>query len=169
MSPLFMLAHLELRRVLATDVDHRFELGDCLRLQLLTGGLALGVLAVVGTVWLPAEVGLLLAVGIKRMFESLGDVVFGAFQRLHREGRIATSLAVRSAADVGVVIAVYSIIRNLTVAMLAAGAVSLIVLLALDLPVAERHSRATFSRSRDRRGPLVVGLYSAPAGATAMM
>jgi O-antigen/teichoic acid export membrane protein len=169
MAPLFMLAHLGLRRVLATDVDHRFELGDCLRLQMLTGGLAIGVLAIVGAVWLPADVGLLLAVGVKRMFESLGEVVFGAFQRLHQEGRIAMSLAVRSAADVGVVIAVYSISRNLTVAVLAASATSLLVLVALDLPVAQRHSHTTFSRSSGRRGLLGLGAYSAPAGATAMM
>ena len=169
MSPLFMLAHLELRRVVATDVDQRFELGDGLRLQLLTGGLAIGALAIVGWVWLPAEAGLLLAVGVKRLFESLGEVVFGAFQRRHREARIATSLAVRSAADVGVVVAVYSISRSLTVAVLAASAASLLVLVALDLPAAERHSSATVWRSRGRRGPLALGAYSAPAGVTAMM
>ncbi|HZO41852.1 MAG TPA: hypothetical protein VFE97_21715 [Methylomirabilota bacterium] len=168
-APLFMLAHLELRRVFATDVDHRFELGDGLRLQLVAGCLAIGVAMIAGALWLREDAGLLLAVGAKKLLESLGEVTFGAFQRLHREGRIAASLALRAAADVGLVLTVYTITENLTLAILAAGAASALVLIVHDLPAAEAGAPGTVSGASRWRAMVGLGAYSAPAGVTAML
>jgi O-antigen/teichoic acid export membrane protein len=78
-------------------------------------------------------------------------------------------MALRSLADVGVILTVYGISGNLVLAVLLASITSAIVLVICDVPVAVRHSEVIFARSFRWRELLRLTVYGAPAGITATM
>lgn len=97
-APVFLLASLQLRSILATDAREQFRFMDYAALRTLAMLLALlatGLLAPRDSADAFATVAF---IALAKSFEGLSDVFYGQHQRLERMDRVATSLALRGAA-----------------------------------------------------------------------
>lgn len=133
-APVAMLAHLNLRAVLATDVGARRRFSDYLTVRLGVSGLGLAAMAMMALVF--GQSGNMAAVifltGLAQMSETLSDAYYGAMQRRDEMDRIARSMMARgilSATAFGVVLWMSG---NLVWAVAAAAAGRLSVLFAYD-------------------------------------
>src|SRR3954471_24801543 len=77
-APLFLLANLRLRTVLATDVDQSRPFTDYLLVRLLTTGAAL--VASIGIAFVTGNL-VVAALGFSKSVESISDLYYGAMQR----------------------------------------------------------------------------------------
>jgi O-antigen/teichoic acid export membrane protein len=108
-APVAMLAHLNLRAVLATDVDGRHRFGDYMPVRFGVSGVALAAmaglaLAIGGSGEMAAVIFL---TGLAQTSETVSDAYYGAMQRREEMDRIARSMMVRgvlSALAFGVVL-----------------------------------------------------------------
>ncbi len=133
-APVAMLAHLNLRAVLATDVSGRRLFSDYLTVRLGVSGLALAAMAALALVF--GRSGDMAAVifltGLAQTSETVSDAYYGAMQRRDEMDRIARSMMVRgvlSAAAFGIVLWMSG---NLAWAVAATAAGRLLVLVAYD-------------------------------------
>lgn len=95
--PVFMLCNLRLREVQATDARGQFRFRDFLAVRVVT---SLFALLAVGALlpWLgkPREtILIILLVGVAKTVESLGDIIYGLFQKYEQMHRVATSLLLK--------------------------------------------------------------------------
>lgn len=131
-APVTMLAHLNLRAVIATDVAAKHPFGDYFSVRIgvtLAGLVAIALLA--------AGDWVILAVGVAQSAENISDAFYGSLQRRERMDRIARSMMARallSALALGVVLWQTRSIVAATAALAAARIVSLLV---FDVPGAE--------------------------------
>jgi O-antigen/teichoic acid export membrane protein len=104
-APVFLLASLQLRSILATDAQEQFRFMDYAALRvlaMLTAMLAVGLLAPRDSADTFATVAF---IGLAKSFEGLSDVFYGQHQRLERMDRVARSLIFRGAAGlIGIVV-----------------------------------------------------------------
>jgi O-antigen/teichoic acid export membrane protein len=136
--PVIMLANLNLRSVLTTDVGRRLDFGHYLGFRLITSVLALIIIAAIvllaGHSREPAQVVLMVAVA--QIVEAVSDVYYGLFQLRERMDRIAVGPA--SLVVMGVLVfatgSVFWGAFGLAMARLA-------VLLLYDIPVSIRGER----------------------------
>jgi len=133
-APVAMLAHLNLRAVLATDVDGRHRFSDYLAVRFGVSGLALAAMAVLALVF--GRSGDLAAVifltGLAQTSETVSDAYYGAMQRRDEMDRIARSMMARgclTAATFGVALWMSG---NLVSAVASMAAARLLVLAAYD-------------------------------------
>jgi O-antigen/teichoic acid export membrane protein len=136
-TPAVMLAHLNLRAVLATDVHEAHSFGDYLAARLAATGLSLAAIAVVAIVsgQSGTMVAAILVMALSQSVENVSDIYYGAMQRRDEMARIARSMIARglvSAAGFGIAL---WITGNLVWALVAMTAGRLAVLLAFDRPV----------------------------------
>ena len=129
--PVSMLAHLNLRSVLATDVSGRHSFGDYLVVRLAVSGAAIVVLAVVALAAPHVWAATMLA-GLALAIENISDLYYGALQRRDRLDRIARSLIARGALTVAALGPVLWLTGDLLVALLASVFVRVAVLLLYD-------------------------------------
>jgi O-antigen/teichoic acid export membrane protein len=135
-TPVMMLAHLNLRAVLATDVARRHPFGDYLAVRL--GASAVGILAVA---WQAAASGrsrglaaMILLAGLAQSSEAVSDIFYGAMQRRGEMPSIGRSMMARglfSMAAFGVTL--YGL-GDLAWALAAMAAARVAVLVAYDWP-----------------------------------
>jgi O-antigen/teichoic acid export membrane protein len=101
-SPVCMLGHLNLRSVLATDIEHKYAFGDYLRLRLIVSAATVALVAVAGIaaprVWAATTL-----MGIAFSIENISDLYYGAQQRRERLDVIAKSMIGRGALSVALV------------------------------------------------------------------
>jgi len=97
-TPIVLLAGLQLRDVLATDVRREHSYGDYLGLRLAALGAALVAVAAAALLAAPDREGLwtIGLVGLAKVFESVSDLHYGALQRHERMDRVAQSILLRS-------------------------------------------------------------------------
>jgi len=97
-TPVVMLSHLNLRAVLATDMEERHRFGDYLAVRLATTGLGLGGIAVIawGAGYRGPLAAVILATGAAQSVENVSDIYYGAMQRRERMDQIARSMMARS-------------------------------------------------------------------------
>jgi O-antigen/teichoic acid export membrane protein len=97
-APIAMLAHLNLRAVLATDVTRQFSMGDYLsaRLVATVAGMLVMAVLVLFTVDTFAMAAVVLLVGAGLSVEAISDLCYGALQRRERMDRVAQSMILRS-------------------------------------------------------------------------
>ncbi|MGD0500809.1 MAG: oligosaccharide flippase family protein [Bryobacteraceae bacterium] len=135
-TPVALLSHLNLRAVLATDMERRHPFGDYLGLRLWTA--ALGLLAVFGIAWAGGyawPVALVIAAaGVVLTADNFSDLYYGALQRRQRMGRIARSAAARGVLSVAALGVALWLTRSLLAAVCAQAAGRLLVLLVYDRP-----------------------------------
>ena len=80
-TPVFVLADLDLRSVLATDTGGRLEFGHYLGLRLVTTALALAAVAVIAALQDNPQAALVMAlVGAAKAFETMSDMLHGLLQ-----------------------------------------------------------------------------------------
>lgn len=96
--PVAMLAHLNLRSVLATDVSGQHPFGDYFQVRLWTGVGGLVITACTGLLWRPfAPVGpAVILVGIALCCENFEDLYYGVMQRRERLDLIGKSMILRA-------------------------------------------------------------------------
>lgn len=133
-APVAMLAHLNLRSVLATDVDGRHPFADYLAVRFGVSGLALAVMAALGLAfgrsWEMAAV--IFMTGLAQTSDTVSDAYYGAMQRRDEMDRIARSMMARgilAAAAMGIVLWVSG---SLVYAVAAMAAARLLVLASYD-------------------------------------
>jgi O-antigen/teichoic acid export membrane protein len=97
-APVFLLASLQLRSILATDAREQFRFMDYAALRwlaMMAALLAAGLLAPRDSADAFATVAF---IALAKSFEGLSDVIYGQHQRLERMDRVAISLVLRGAA-----------------------------------------------------------------------
>ena len=100
-APVFMFANLELRSLLATDVNASIPFAAYYKIRLTC---ALGALIACGflSVWLPnSYASIVLAMAVAKCFESVSDLVYGRWQQQRQFGWIARSMAVHGVVMLG--------------------------------------------------------------------
>jgi O-antigen/teichoic acid export membrane protein len=137
-TPVVMLANLQLRNVLVSDVRDRFAFGDYLALRMITTALALSAIAAIAALggFGPATASAILAVGAAKCVEAMGDLVHGLLQRHERMDRVAASLIASAALSLAALGATFAATRSLTAAVLALSAAWATRLIAFDVPAA---------------------------------
>jgi O-antigen/teichoic acid export membrane protein len=137
-TPVAMFSHLNLRSVLATDVDRRHSFGDYLAVRLATTAMGLAAMAAValaaGRGW--ESVAVILALGVALSAENVSDVYYGLLQRRERMDQIAYSTTARGILSVAGLGAVLWTTGSLVWASVALAGVRIGLLLAYDMPVA---------------------------------
>jgi len=167
-APVAMLAHLNLRAVLATDVDGRHGFADYLAVRFGISGLALAAMAALALVF--ARTGdmaaVILLTGLAQTSETVSDAYYGAMQKRDEMSRIARSMMARgllSAAAFGIALWVTG---NLLASVAAMAAARLFVLVAYDRRMGafgEQSSGATWAGARAILGQAL------PLGAVLML
>lgn len=137
-TPIAMFSHLNLRSVLATDVERRHPFGDYLAVRLATNllGLAAVFAVALATGRAPQSVAVITILGVALTADNMSDVYYGLLQRRERMDQVACSVMARgllSAAGLG---AALWITGNLVWAVGAMAMARIAVLLAYDVPVA---------------------------------
>lgn len=96
-TPVFMLANLSLRNVLATDAERKFPLGGYLALRLITVPLAILVVAgiTLGCDYSNATIRVVVAVALAKGMESISLILYGFMQRQERMDCVGQSQIVR--------------------------------------------------------------------------
>jgi O-antigen/teichoic acid export membrane protein len=103
--PLAMLAHLNLRSVLATDVDETNPFADYLHVRVWVTLICFAITLVVGLVWrplLPVGVTIIVA-GVSLGVENVQDLYYGVMQRRDRLDLVAQSMILRALLSVAAV------------------------------------------------------------------
>ncbi|HYW41971.1 MAG TPA: oligosaccharide flippase family protein [Bryobacteraceae bacterium] len=135
-TPLVMLSHLNLRAVLATDMDGRQPFGNYLVVRLGVSGLGLVGIAILALV--SGHAGSLAAVilvtGLAQSSETVSDIYYGAMQRRDEMELIARSMIARGLVSVCAFGVSLYVLRDLVWALAAVAAGRLAVLLAYDRP-----------------------------------
>ena len=165
-APLFMLAEMNLRDLLATDVERQRRFADYLALRLLGVGLAVVVsilLALVTTG--PALVVALVA--LAKVADSVGDIVYGFLQRDRRLGSVGRSMLFRGVAQAVLVPSVLVVSGGLVPALVAMAASSIVVLVVHDVPTV----RGEITRVQRVRATDLAALarLAAPLGVVALL
>lgn len=135
-TPLVMLSHLNLRAVLATDVDGRQPFGDYVAVRLGVSGLSLLGIAILAL--LSGHSGslaaVILATGLAQSSETVSDIYYGAMQRRDEMELIARSMIARGLVSVCAFGLALYVLRDLVWALAAVAAGRVALLLAYDRP-----------------------------------
>ena len=135
-TPLVMLSHLNLRAVLATDVNGRHSFGDYIAVRLGVSGLSLVGIAILAL--LSGHSGSLaavvLAAGLAQSSETVSDIYYGAMQRRDEMELIARSMIARGLVSVCAFGLVLYVLGDLVRALVAVAAGRLALLFAYDRP-----------------------------------
>ena len=139
-TPVSMLSHLNLRAVLATDMERRHSFGDYLAVRVASTVLALAVFAVMAVIaGNSAELAaVIVLLGISLGADNISDACYGAFQRDERMSVIARSMIARGLFSLGALAMALRVTGKLPLAVAALAAGRAFVLLLHDLPLASR-------------------------------
>jgi len=152
-APVAMLAHLNLRAVLATDVTGQRRFGEYMTVRLAASGLGLAAMTALAVMaGRSAETsGVIYLAGLSQTSEAISDAYYGAMQRRDQMDRIARSMMARgilSAAAFGLALSAWG---NLLWAVAAVAAIRLALLIAWDRPAGaagEQMSGASWTGAR---------------------
>ncbi|HSB13169.1 MAG TPA: lipopolysaccharide biosynthesis protein [Bryobacteraceae bacterium] len=139
-SPVVLLTGLQLRAALATDVTGTFSLEEYLGLRLIAtaAGLATIAAVVVAAGYREETQWAVLAVGLGKAVESVSDLIYGVLQRNERMDLIARSMILRGAGTLLALGVTVQATGSVFWGALALAAVSLVLLVAYDMPAAAR-------------------------------
>jgi O-antigen/teichoic acid export membrane protein len=134
-TPLVMLAHLNLRAVLATDMGGHRPFGDYVAVRLGVSGLSLVGIAILALFSGSASLAaVILVTGVAQSSETVSDIYYGAMQRRDEMELIARSMMARALISVCAFGMVLYVFRDLVWALAALGCGRVILLLAYDRP-----------------------------------
>lgn len=166
--PVTMLAHMNLRAVLATDAKKSYPFGDYLAVCLRTTAAGLVVIAVISMVsgydWRFAAT--LFAIAVSLNSENISDLHYGLIQRREQMDQIARSMMLRGLSSVVAVGLVLWFTRDLVATAVALAASRILVLLAYDRP---RAATGEFLSRSDRRAPMKIVRTALPLGLVLML
>lgn len=151
--PAAMLAHLNLRSVLATDAAHASPLGDYLAVRH-AANVALVLVAALLAVLLggtPGRAAVIVLLGVALAAENSSDLYYGALQRRGRLDQVARSLMVRSALSAVAVGVALACTPDLAIAVLVLAVARVAVAVLYDRPRASAHEDLRQSPAADAR------------------
>ena len=170
-APVFLLANISLREVLATDARAEHLFGDYLALRLLTTVAGLLVIsAIAGLVsygWRTRAA--ILLVGVVKAVEALVDVLYGLMQKHERMDLIARSIATRGVLSLLAFGAAVYLLDSVHWALVLVAAVSALVLATYDLRVAARLLESRLAPRWVRIDLVRLTRLSLPLGVAAML
>ncbi|MCL4401315.1 MAG: lipopolysaccharide biosynthesis protein, partial [Acidobacteria bacterium] len=139
-SPVALFSHMNLRAVLATDMERKHGFGDYVAVRAATT--ALGLAAVFGiALWVryswPATL-VTVAVGVVLSLDNLSDICYGAMQRRERMDQIARSMFARGLLSVAAMGVALWLTRSLLAGVAAMALGRALILLVYDGPIASR-------------------------------
>ena len=139
-TPVSMLSHLNLRAVLATDVECRHSFGDYLAVRAAATALALAAFAVMALAsgGSPEVAGVIVLLGVSLGADNISDTCYGALQRDERMSTVARSMIARGLVSLAALAVALRITGKLAPAVAALAAGRILVLLAHDFPRASR-------------------------------
>lgn len=147
-APIVMLTNLQLRAVQATDARGQFPFRTYLGLRLVGNVVALAAIGVVALVaargGTPDVLGVVIAMGIAKAIEAVGDVFHGLLQRHERLDVIARSLIGKGVLSIVAMGLALRATRSVLWSVVGLAVGSAIVLVAYDIP----QSRALWGRPR---------------------
>ncbi len=145
-TPVSMLSHLNLRAVLATDMERRHSVGDYLVVRAAATALALAAFAVLAATEDSAGLAaVILLLGVSLGADNISEMCYGAFQRDERMGMIARSMIARGLVSLAALALALSVTGKLAPAVAALAAGRAFVLVAHDLPLASRGQDLTLA------------------------
>jgi O-antigen/teichoic acid export membrane protein len=166
-TPALMLSHLNLRAVLATDMEHRHPLGDYVAVRLFASALGLAAIAVMAATAGSWTLGAaILFTGVAQTAENLSDTYYGALQRRDRMDRIARSMMAKAGLAVLALAAALVLTRDLAAATGAIAAGRILVLLVYDRP---RGSAGESTAGSGRRAQWTILRTALPLGVVLML
>lgn len=141
-APVFMLADLDLRSVLATDAKGQYGLGHYLGLRLLTTLLAFAAVSILALCRPDPQTGLvLLFVGLAKSFEAAADMLYGLLQREERLDKLGVSLILKSVLSALLAGILMWYFKSLAMGAAGLAAAFMLVLLFYDIPAARPYAR----------------------------
>ncbi len=163
-SPVAMLAHLNLRMVLATDVSGEHSDADYFQVRMWSAAAGLVITAAIGFAWQPfLGVGLtIILVGANFAVENIEDLYYAVMQRSERLDHVARSMVLRGVLGIALIAV---LLRMFPVPASAAGGMLLsriITLLSYDV-------RKATASAGNVTAPREVFLRAAPLGLTLML
>ena len=167
-TPVAMLSHLNLRAVLATDMQYRHGFGDYLAVRLVTTALALGAIAVIAFASGYSRVVAvsMMLLGVSLSADNISDIYYAPLQRSERMGVIARSMIARGFLSLGAFGAVLAATRSLTPAVATLAAARIGVLLVYDRP---RGSAGQILSRSGRRAQFGLFRTALPLGVVLML
>jgi len=167
-TPVLMFSHLNLRAVLATEMERRCPFGDYLVVRVAT--VALGIAAVAGVAlaggYSTPVVAVTVAVGVVLAADNFSDIYYAVMQRRERMDLIARSTAARAAISLAAFGLTLGLSHSLLAAVSAQAAGRIAVLLAYDRPVGSAGESMATTGARTQLGILWVAL---PLGVVLML
>jgi O-antigen/teichoic acid export membrane protein len=152
-GPIFVLANLRLRNLLATGVESPGGFSDYLNARLLTTAAAVAMSIGIGA--LSSHVGsfaVLVIMTVGRGCDALSEICHGLFQHELDMRAAAIGLSINGLASVGLVAVVLAVSPSLEVATAASAAGSFVALVVWDLPKAAHRRTVGVQRDGACRG-----------------
>lgn len=135
-TPLMMFSALQLRTLLVTDQENKYNFSDYLTVRLLAISVTLILLLVivVSCQYNLRIIIVVMTVGLHKAVETLGDIFYGALQKKHHMEKVAFSLVCRSVLSLSCFIAIFIFSSSLVLAVLGMVAAIIIVMFFYDIP-----------------------------------
>jgi O-antigen/teichoic acid export membrane protein len=136
-TPILMFSHLNLRAVLATDMERSHPFGDYLAVRAATALLGVAAVAGVGLAggYEGTVVAVIVAAGVVLAADNVSDIYYAAMQRRERMDQIARSMTVRAVLSLAAMGVTLWLTGSLLAAVAAQAAGRFAVLVAYDRPV----------------------------------
>jgi O-antigen/teichoic acid export membrane protein len=170
-APVILFANLQLRSLLASDVQDRFRFGQYVTFRLLSMSVALLVVAgIAGVTEGASERGTaILLVGVAQALEMVSDTYYGFMQKNDRMDRMSWSLMIRGPLSLAALWVAMYLTRNLTWTLLALVAARLAVLLAWDARLGFAGRETSFPLEGGRDDLLALLRLALPLGVISML
>ena len=139
-TPIMLLTRLQLRAVLATDVQDEHSFSDYFGVRLCTNVLGLGIVALVVAVggFRPETAAVILLLGLVKWIDGVSDLMFGLLQRSDRWDVISISTAVKGLLSLPLLGGVMWWTGSLPWGLAAMAGWFLVVLTLYEIPIARR-------------------------------
>jgi O-antigen/teichoic acid export membrane protein len=132
-APVVMFTNLQLSAVEATDAKRDYLFADYLALRMLTCALAMAAIAVIALLSGHSAAGVILAVGLAKVFESMSDIYHGLLQQHERMDRIGISMVIKGPLSLAALAATYFLTGSLFWGTMSMAAVWGVVLALYDI------------------------------------
>ena len=134
-TPLLMFSQMQLRSIIATDYTNNYSFSNYLCFRIIALSSLLVVIIVSSFIFFNDSITRLvvIAVCLSRIFESLGDICFGLFQKVHRMDFISKSMCIKGVLSIILLSIVMLRTRNLVLSILSISVSNLLIFIIYDI------------------------------------
>lgn len=148
-APVSMFSNFALRQFLVTDVKNHYSFSDYLILRLLTNGMGLLLISSIALLFYPAELEIIILLGLAKSMESFSDIFYGVQQRNERLDTVAKSIILRGTVGFIVFSVIFYLHTDLKLSFMGMVATNATILTLFDIPKARHLTRHLHSHIRD--------------------